>query len=188
MLTKAWRIYKIVETSQRFQKIVLKDSRLVVYICCMLFVDFIIILAWQWIDPVELRSRYIYETEHKSTQVILPSSYLLANYSLTPLANSSQIELEPTLTSSPIIQNLSQINKLKFVFECTSFYNEVWVTALVIYKCILIMYGIYLAWIIRNINVPSMNDSKYLLLSSYTIILCGLGSMTLIQVITLTFF
>lgn len=28
-----------------------------------------------------------------------------------------------------------------------------------------------------------MNDSKYLLLSTYTIIICGLGSMTLSQVI-----
>jgi hypothetical protein len=34
-----------------------------------------------------------------------------------------------------------------------------------------------------NINVPAMNDSKYLLLSTYTIIICGLGSMTLSQVI-----
>jgi len=45
------------------------------------------------------------------------------------------------------------------------------------------MYGIYLAWITRNINVPAMNDSKYLLLSTYTIIICGLGSMTLVQLL-----
>jgi hypothetical protein len=36
---------------------------------------------------------------------------------------------------------------------------------------------------IRNINVPSMNDSKYLFLSTYIIIVCGLGSMTLIHLL-----
>ena len=56
-------------------------------------------------------------------------------------------------------------------------------TGLTVYKIILLMYGIYLAWIIRNVNVPSMNDSKYLLLSTYTIIVASLGSMTLSQLL-----
>ena len=69
------------------------------------------------------------------------------------------------------------------MYECNSNYQEVWITTLTMYKIILLMYGIYLAWIIRNVNVPSMNDSKYLLLSTYAIIICGLGSMTLTQLL-----
>lgn len=104
------------------------------------------------------------------------SSYLTTIGSTDPIADETEF------TSQPIVQNYSQKNQLKLIFECNSSYNEVWVTILTMYKIVLLMYGIYLAWIIRNINVPSMNDSKYLLLSTYTIIVCGLGSMTLMQV------
>ena len=75
------------------------------------------------------------------------------------------------------------VNSIKIVFECSSHYSDVWITIFVLDKIILVMYGIYLAWIIRNINVAPMNDSKYLFLSSYSIIVNGLGSMTLMQLL-----
>lgn len=242
MLAKAWRIYKIFETTPKAKKIVIKDLRLVFYICCLIAFDVLIVCLWQTLDTIKLKARYVYELQSQPTQVILPSSYftkstsmvsgaalsgnkassLLADIapsvvggsihkisSLDSKNKSSSLSdfdhlmssfLSPSLSSSstnkgddstlgaglslsqPVVQNYSQKNQLKLVFECNSSYNEVWITILTMYKIILLMYGIYLAWIIRNINVPSMNDSKYLLLSTYTIIVCGLGSMTLIQV------
>lgn len=251
MLAKAWRIYKIFETTPKAKKIVIKDLRLVFYILCLIAFDALIVGLWQMFDTIKLKPRYVYELQSQPTQVILPSSYFtkssaaaLANNNINNknggefmssssslLADSlaqgnlflkgrntsssnqagfdmlSSILTTPlnglvsgggvgggdesdtlvgtvagSLTSQPVVQNYSQKSQLKLVFECYSSYNEVWVTILTMYKIILLMYGIYLAWIIRNINVPSMNDSKYLLLSTYTIIVCGLGSMTLMQV------
>jgi gamma-aminobutyric acid type B receptor len=180
MLTKAWRIYKIFETTPKMKRVVIKDIRLVIYIGCMIMIDALIVIVWYFVDTIKLKPRYVYETLSRPAQIVLPASYSskLALIPNTNTANhSSYID-----SSSPIIHNSSHISQLKVVFECDSNYNEVWITILTMYKIILLMYGIYLAWIIRNINVPSMNDSKYLLLSTYTIIVCGLGSMTLMQV------
>lgn len=246
MLTKAWRIYKIFETTPKAKKIVIKDLRLVFYILCLMAFDALIVALWQFLDPIKLKPRYVYEIQTQPTQVILPSSYftkstsaILSSSSISTAVNTELgfgggvldrdqrpstnfsnrnanggVEFDelmayltttaPLLLSAaggggveasaagggggsssgsfPVVQNYSQKNQLKLVFECNSNYNEVWITILTMYKIILLMYGIYLAWIIRNINVPSMNDSKYLLLSTYTIIVCGLGSMTLMQV------
>jgi hypothetical protein len=213
MLTKAWRIYKIFETTPKAKKIVIKDMRLVCYIGCLMAFDAFIVLGWSLFDTIKLRPRYLYEIQTQPTQIILPSSYLAKYPSSNEVSSpppsppplvmlSSQNESRQAMNdfdlaaylltttpvnlvnenSLPIVQNFSRKNQLKLVFECNSNYNEVWITILTMYKIILLMYGIYLAWIIRNINVPSMNDSKYLLLSTYTIIVCGLGSMTLMQV------
>ena len=173
MLAKAWRIYKIFDTTPQIKKIVIKDLRLVVYIILMLFVDLIVLFVWQFLDPVRLKARYVYELQAQPSQIFMPNKNNVTLKSVDNL-NDEQI----------LIKNLShQTNQLKIVFECNSNLNEVWITILTMYKIILLMYGIYLAWIIRNINVPSMNDSKYLLLSTYTIIICGLGSMSLMQLL-----
>lgn len=173
MLAKAWRIYKIFDTSPQNKKIVIKDIRLVIYIILIMFVDLIILFVWQFSDSVKLRARYVYEAQSQPTRLFVP------NRQTKNLTDS-----DPQNGENSAIRNLShQTNQLKIVFECNSNLNEVWITMLTMYKIILLMYGIYLAWIIRNINVPSMNDSKYLLLSTYTIIICGLGSMTLMQLL-----
>jgi len=180
MLTKAWRIYKIFETTPKMKRVVIKDIRLVVYIGCMIMIDAVIVLVWYFVDTIRLKPRYVYETLSQPAQIVVPASYS-NKFSFIPDTKTSNYSsfLDSSL---PIIHNSSHISQLKVVFECDSNYNEVWITILTMYKIILLMYGIYLAWIIRNINVPSMNDSKYLLLSTYTIIVCGLGSMTLMQV------
>lgn len=138
-----------------------------------MIIDLIILLVWNFSDSVKLKARYVYEATSQPTRLFLPNKQT---------KNLTDSEFSYDEISS--IKNLSyQTNQLKLVFECNSNLNEVWITMLTMYKIILLMYGIYLAWIIRNINVPSMNDSKYLLLSTYTIIICGLGSMTLIQLL-----
>jgi len=183
MLTKAWRIYKIFETTPKMKRVVIKDIRLVVYIGCMIMIDAVIVLVWYFVDTIKLKPRYVYETLSQPAQIVVPASYS-NKVSLIPNNKPANHSIDSSYlhSSLPIIHNSSHISQLKIVFECDSNYNEVWITILTMYKIILLMYGIYLAWIIRNINVPSMNDSKYLLLSTYTIIVCGLGSMTLMQV------
>lgn len=126
----------------------------------MVSLDLLVVFVWLLVDTIKLKPRLIIETHP------------------TKLKNNSFTDSFKTLA-----HNQTYSNHLKLVFECNSDYNEVWITILTLYKLCIFMYGIYLAWITRNINVPSMNDSKYLLLSTYTITICGLGSMTLSQVI-----
>jgi gamma-aminobutyric acid type B receptor len=165
MLAKAWRIFKIFDTTPKMKKIVIKDIRLVIYILIMVAIDVCVLLVWQFYDPIRVKIRFLYENHY---------SLVINKNNLT---NST--DMEKSLTNNTTVQPSTQI---KLIYECNSSFNEVWITVLTIYKIILLMYGIYLSWLIRNVNVPSMNDAKYLLLSTYTIIVCGLGSMTLIQV------
>ena len=160
MLAKAWRIFKIFDTTPKMKKIVIKDIRLVLYILVLVAVDVCILLIWQFYDAIKIKIRFLYEIQQ--TQQIPGKENDLQLNNLTNYTQSS--------------------TQIKLLYECNSSFNEVWITVLTIYKIILLMYGIYLSWLIRNVNVPSMNDAKYLLLSTYTIIVCGLGSLTLIQV------
>lgn len=166
MLAKAWRIYKIFDNSPKMKKVVIKDYRLFIYIGCMCAFDLTVLTLWQVFDTISIRGRFVYETTNQISTVVVSSNTTNSENGFTPT-----------------VQNLSHTSELKLVYECNSNYQEVWITALTMYKIILLMYGIYLAWIIRNVNVPSMNDSKYLLLSTYAIIICGLGSMTLTQLL-----
>ena len=165
MLTKAWRIFKIFDTSPKMKKVVIKDYHLVAYIFMIAAVDLIVIFVWQFYDTIRVKMRYVYEGYQQS---ISDNDYADSS------ANNNTLDLATAA-------ELKSYN-IKLLYECNSNLNEVWITVLTIYKLILMMYGIYLAWLIRNVTVPSMNDSKYLLLSTYTIIVSGLGSMTLIQV------
>jgi len=181
MLGKAWRIYKIFENSPKLKKVVIKDHCLVAYITIMCLVDIGFLVLWQIFDGVKIQARYVYETKYEVSSVVVPFSYIQrTNENLSEYIDPSS-SLEGNYNQMPIVQNFSHTNKIKLIYECNSNYWEVWITALTVYKIILIMYGIYLAWIIRNVNVPSMNDSKYLLFSTYAIIVAGLGSMTLTE-------
>ena len=76
MLAKAWRIYKIFETTPKMKKVVIKDLRLVIYIVCMVMIDVIILTIWQFVDTVKLKSRYVYESQSQSSsQIVLPPSF-----------------------------------------------------------------------------------------------------------------
>ena len=163
----------------------------------MVVLDACVLTVWQVLDPVKLRARYVYENTPQPSQIIVPPSFLsrfsiVSTLTTTPVAiknttssffDDFTLISDPTDISQPVVQNFSQTTQLKVLFECNSNMFEVWITILTMYKIILLMYGIYLAWIIRNISVPSMNDSKYLLLSTYAIIVCGLGSMSLMQIL-----
>ncbi|XP_072032778.1 gamma-aminobutyric acid type B receptor subunit 2-like [Amphiura filiformis] len=47
-----------------------------------------------------------------------------------------------------------------------------WLLAFVIYKVFVMIFGVFLTWQTRNINVPALNDSYYVGLAIYNTILC----------------
>jgi gamma-aminobutyric acid type B receptor len=186
MLAKAWRIFKIFDTTPKMKKIVIKDLRLVFYILLLVSVDLCILFVWQFYDTIKVKLRYLYEIQQSISnlpqQQILRSIPIISNNMTINMTTDVLTETTTTLANNLKLTLSSTNTQIKILYECNSSFNEVWITVLTIYKIILLMYGIYLSWLIRNVNVPSMNDAKYLLLSTYTIIVCGLGSMTLIQV------
>jgi hypothetical protein len=190
MLMKAWRIFKIFETTNKIKKVIIKDVHLVCYILCIVLFDLGILVFWQAADPIHIRPRHILEAQFEPTKISMSNRLNLVAQSLSINDTTGFFPRDNTsgaLQQQVIVQNVAYKNEIKILYECNSNFNEVWISLFTIYKIVMLMYGIYLAWLIRNINVPSMNDSKYLILSTYVIVVCGLGSMSLMQVGVLLF-
>ncbi|GAB1604817.1 uncharacterized protein LOC115212258 [Argonauta hians] len=72
--------------------------------------------------------------------------------------------------SIPIIK---EVSKLKYpvnetniltVHGCSCEFESIWMSVLLIYKSSILSYGFYIAWQIRNITLPSMDDAKPLIM------------------------
>ncbi|XP_038053472.1 gamma-aminobutyric acid type B receptor subunit 2-like [Patiria miniata] len=67
---------------------------------------------------------------------------------------------------------------------CVSVNMTIWLAAIYIYKGVLMIFGLFLAWETRHVSIPALNDSKYIGSSVYNVvIMCVLG-VALSSVIT----
>ena len=121
MLTKAWRIYRIFDTSPKMKKVVIKDCHLVAYIAIMCGVDICLLAFWTGFDMIELRPRYIYESLSTLAYVVVPFSTVHAAANNSDLSNQT----DNMLNQLPIVQNTTHTTKLQIIFECNSNLNEV---------------------------------------------------------------
>ena len=59
---------------------------------------------------------------------------------------------------------------------CTCRHYPIWLGVLYGYKFLLLVFGAFLAWETRNVSIPALNDSKYIGLSIYNVVvLCIVG-------------
>uniref|UniRef100_A0A0L8G7Y0 G-protein coupled receptors family 3 profile domain-containing protein n=1 Tax=Octopus bimaculoides TaxID=37653 RepID=A0A0L8G7Y0_OCTBM len=78
--------------------------------------------------------------------------------------------LQEGLTSRPNMNASSVIN----VPRCSCEFEYIWMSLLFIYKGSVLSFGLYVAWQIRNITLPSMDDAKPMILIILTVfILCS---------------
>ncbi|XP_025088276.1 gamma-aminobutyric acid type B receptor subunit 2-like [Pomacea canaliculata] len=65
---------------------------------------------------------------------------------------------------------------LPYLEICVCQHKEYWVGALLVYKGLLLLFGIFLAWETRGIKVQALNDSRYIGLCVYNVaVLCVVG-------------
>lgn len=55
------------------------------------------------------------------------------------------------------------------ICECT--YFSIWRGILYTYKGLLLVFGLFLAWETRNVSIPALNDSHYICMSVYNVVL-----------------
>ena len=65
------------------------------------------------------------------------------------------------------------------VLICTSDQGSLWFTFWAIWKSLLLVIGIFLAWETRNVNYPSLNDSRYIGMSVYNAVIMTLITASL---------
>ncbi|KFM82456.1 Gamma-aminobutyric acid type B receptor subunit 2, partial [Stegodyphus mimosarum] len=76
--------------------------------------------------------------------------------------------------------------------HCSSTHMAKWLGSLYIYKGLLLVVGCYMAWETRHVKVPALNDSQYIGMSVYNVVITSIIVVALANVIpaeryTLTF-
>lgn len=76
--------------------------------------------------------------------------------------------------------------------HCNSAHMAKWLGSLYIYKGLLLVVGCYMAWETRHVKVPALNDSQYIGMSVYNVVITSIIVVALANVIpadryTLTF-
>jgi len=78
------------------------------------------------------------------------------------------------------LKNNPDIEILPYREECRSQRMSLWFVILILYKGLLMFYGIFLAWKTRHVTIPALNDSRYIGLSVYIVFICStLGSLVI---------
>ncbi|XP_071956737.1 gamma-aminobutyric acid type B receptor subunit 2-like [Antedon mediterranea] len=69
-------------------------------------------------------------------------------------------------------------------YACVSNFKNVWLSILYVYKGALMTFGCLLAWSTRHVSIPALNDSKYIGMCVYNVMLlcvCGAALMFMIE-------
>ena len=60
------------------------------------------------------------------------------------------------------------------VYQCTCQYKSYFTATLYAYKGLLILFGLFLAWETRNVTIPALNDSKYIGMCVYNVVILSI--------------
>ena len=73
-----------------------------------------------------------------------------------------------------------------YYLECTSTYSALWRILIYSHKGLLLAFGMFLAWQTRHVTVDALNDSRYIGLSVYNVVIpCAMG-ITILNTVELS--
>lgn len=117
---------------------VIKDRRLFGVVGVLIFIDVIFLFNWNFLDPLQLKTKY------------LPTFY-------DP--EDDNILHEP------------------YIYTCEVNHIGIWLGLLYCYKGILLLFGLFLAWETRTVNIPALNDSQHIGMAVYNVVIaCVVGT------------
>ncbi|CAG7672082.1 unnamed protein product [Allacma fusca] len=67
---------------------------------------------------------------------------------------------------------------------CTSQHGHVWLSVLYGYKSLLLVVGVYMAWETRHVKIQALNDSNYIGLCVYVVVLTSVLGVTLANLVS----
>ncbi|KAL5266572.1 hypothetical protein ACHWQZ_G003822 [Mnemiopsis leidyi] len=142
LFAKTWRVYAIF-TSKQPRNIILSDWKLIVLIGILLSVDVVLLGTNEYLN------RYKWAFQEANSTVTLNNHHLLDD---TP--------------------DQYGFVTCQFDSKATEREHETpWlITVTIIYKGLLLIFGAFIAFQTRNISIPALNDSKYIGISIYTIV------------------
>ncbi|XP_063684939.1 gamma-aminobutyric acid type B receptor subunit 2-like isoform X2 [Bolinopsis microptera] len=142
LFAKTWRVYAIF-TSKQPRNMILSDLKLMILIGILLSVDVILLGINEYLN----RYKWAFQSAKSTLNV--------NNYHL--------------LDDTPDVHGLVMC---EFDPDSTGrLYETPWlITVAIVYKGLLLIFGAFIAFQTRNITIPALNDSKYIGISIYTIV------------------
>jgi len=78
------------------------------------------------------------------------------------------------LTFKEMIRKEQDIIIIPALYQCTCQYKTYFLGVLFAYKGILLLFGLFLAWETRNVTIPALNDSRYIGMSVYNVVVLSI--------------
>ncbi|GAB1608878.1 gamma-aminobutyric acid type B receptor subunit 1-like [Argonauta hians] len=79
-----------------------------------------------------------------------------------------QVKTNLSSQLSTIDEDVVYISQLS---KCQSNHLEKWMGAMYAYKGLLLIFGVYMAWETRNVKIPALNDSRYIGMNVYNVVI-----------------
>jgi len=109
----------------------------------------------------------------KIFHVLLVDVVVLVTWELVDPLQSETIKI-----SEELQPDNEDINMVTMNHQCVSEHYSQWVLGIMIYKGILLLFGVFLAWETRNVHYAELNDSKNIGVAVYNILLFSVLSIT----------
>ncbi|KAJ8971646.1 hypothetical protein NQ317_001395 [Molorchus minor] len=148
MFSKVWRVHRLTTKAKSDPKVRMKKVqpwKLYSMVSGLLVMDFIIMLAWQLLDPLQRR-----------------------------------IELFPLEAPDSALDDAQIRPELE---HCESHNNNVWLSLIYAYKGLVLIFGLFLAYETRSLKVKQINDSRYVGMSIYNVVILCLITAPVTMVI-----
>ncbi|KAK2140805.1 hypothetical protein LSH36_1241g00020 [Paralvinella palmiformis] len=65
----------------------------------------------------------------------------------------------------------SDVEIIRYIEYCHSDHVTIWMSVIYVYKGLLLIFGCFLAWETRQVSIPALNDSKYIGMSVYNVVI-----------------
>ncbi|XP_055294979.1 gamma-aminobutyric acid type B receptor subunit 1 isoform X2 [Sitodiplosis mosellana] len=145
MFSKVWRVHRFTTKQKQDPKKKVEPWKLYTMVSVLLFVDLVILLLWQIIDPLQRR---------------------LETFPLEkPLLATDDIRISPELE------------------HCESENQSIWLGLIYGFKGLILVFGLFLAYETRSIKVKQINDSRYVGMSIYNVVVLCLITAPVAMVI-----
>ncbi|XP_037911823.1 gamma-aminobutyric acid type B receptor subunit 1 isoform X3 [Hermetia illucens] len=145
MFSKVWRVHRFTTKAKPDPKKKVEPWKFYIMVSGLLFVDLVILITWQVIDPLQ-RSLEIFPLEN-------------------PVSITDDIKIRPELE------------------HCESKRNSMWLGLVYSYKGLILVFGLFLAYETRSIKVKQINDSRYVGMSIYNVVVLCLITAPVAMVI-----
>ncbi|XP_056642888.1 gamma-aminobutyric acid type B receptor subunit 1 isoform X1 [Diorhabda sublineata] len=148
MFSKVWRVHRFTTKAKSDPKVRMKKVqpwKLYSMVSGLLTIDFIIMISWQLLDPLQRRIE------------IFP--------------------LEPPVSALDDAQIRPELE------HCESQHNNVWLSVIYAYKGLVLIFGLFLAYETRSMKVKQINDSRYVGMSIYNVVILCLITAPVTMVI-----